>query len=270
MYGYVTNNEWTIDKLYELSDGVVINEDMTWDDTDQFGISSAYKELYTTLMVGSDIRFLEKDESGIPTFSLPGDSYAIDKMQRILQLCQDYDVHYTTSKDVHEPDPKKCFENNRTLFAVRALFDIPVVRSMMDQEFGILPAPKYDSDQKNFRNITFGGEMACMMITVPEDERENVGILMEALSFDSQQKLIPIYKDKLLKTRFASDEDSRAMLDIIFNTTVSELGINVFEDIVSVPLIQAIYMPKKDVIASTLSGMTSVRTEISKMLEKIK
>ncbi len=270
MYGNVTNNEWTIEKFYELSDGVVNNPDEIWDDTDQFGVSSAYKELYTVLMVGSDIHFLEKDETGILMFSLPGDNYAIDKMQRILQLCQDYDVHYTTSADVHEPDPKQCFENNRTLFAVRELFKIPSVRSQMEQEFGILPAPKYDTDQKEYRNISFAGEMACLLITVKEEELENIGILMEALSFDSQQKLIPIYKDKLLKTRFASDEDSRAMLDLIFNTTVSELGINVFEDIVSVPLIQAIYMPKKDVISSTLSGMTSVRTEISKMLEKIK
>ena len=187
-----------------------------------------------------------------------------------MKLCQDYDVHYTTATTVHEHDPLHSFENGKSLFAVKALFDIPAVRAEMEQEFGILPAPKYDSDQKEFRNISFAAEMACLLNTVKESELENIGIIMEALSFDSHQNLIPLYKDKLLKTRFASDEDSRAMLDIIFNTTVFELGVNVFENIISVPLIQKVYMPKKDVISSTLSGMSSVRTEIVKLVSNIK
>ena len=153
---------------------------------------------------------------------------------------------------------------------MKSLFKIPVVRASMEEEFGILPSPKFDADQTEYRNICNGGELACLMITAKEEEYENIGIIMEALSFDSQQNLLPIYKDRLLKTRFASDEDSRAMLDIIFTTTVGEFGVNVFEDIVTVPIIQKIYMTKKDVIASTLSGMSSVREEISKLLKNIK
>ena len=270
MYGYVTNNEWTVDKLYTLAKGVVENPDEIWDSTDQFGIDSPYKRLYTSLMIGSDVRFVKADEDGLPFFSLPNDSYAQEKLAKLLKLCQDYDVHYTTATTVHEHDPLHSFENGKSLFAVKALFDIPAVRAEMEQEFGILPAPKYDSDQKEFRNISFAAEMACLLNTVKESELENIGIIMEALSFDSHQNLIPLYKDKLLKTRFASDEDSRAMLDIIFNTTVFELGVNVFENIISVPLIQKVYMPKKDVISSTLSGMSSVRTEIVKLVSNIK
>lgn len=92
---------------------------------------------------------------------------------------------------------------------------------------------------------------------------------MEALSFDSQQNLIPLYKDRMLKTRFSSDVESRAMLDIIFNTTVSDFGINAWEDKITAPLITQIFAPEKNMISSMLSGLSSLHRELAKLLDKI-
>ncbi len=271
IYNLVENNEWTIEKLYEIGQGVVENPDEIWDDTDQFGISSAPKTLYTYLMVGSGIKFLEKDESGNLDFTLPGDSYAIEKMQKILQLNQDNDAYYDKLTDVHNNNPVKAFENGRALFNARAIFYIPKVRAEMEEEFGIMPIPKYDAEQKEYRSLTCAGELACLLVTVTKDDMENIGILMEALSFDSHQNLIPLYMDRVLKTRYASDEESRAMLDIVINSAVSDIGQNAFEDVITVPLIKAVYMTKTDVISSTLQNMTpTVRSEIAKMITSIK
>ena len=110
---------------------------------------------------------------------------------------------------------------------------------------------KYNSEQKEFRNLAYGGDMACLLLNNKDADLEKIGILMEALSFDSQQGLIPLYKYRLLKTRFSSDEESSAMLDIIFTTTVSDFGVNAFEDKITVPLVKQIFMPEKNTISGT-------------------
>ena len=111
--------------------------------------------------------------------------------------------------------------------------------------------------------------MACLMSNVRDAELENIGIIMEALSFDSQQKLIPLYKNRLLKTRYASDPDSSAMLDIIFTSTISDFGINAWEDTITVPLIKQVFAPEKDMLSSMLSGMSSIHRELEKLVKKI-
>jgi hypothetical protein len=93
------------------------------------------------------------------------------------------------------------------------------------------------------------------MKTVSEDRLENIGILLEALAYDSEQNLIPLYKTDLLKTRYASDPDSSAMLDIVFDTAYSDIGVNIMEDGVSLYLIKNVYVPGKDTFSSHLAVM---------------
>lgn len=269
MYAFVDDNEWTLEKLYELGHNVVESADDVWDEQDQYGITGSKKELYTTLMVGSGIRFIQKDEEKGLKFTLPSDTYAKDKMQKLLGLNQGNDIYYDNSTDIHSESPKGMFENGRSLFAIASLFGIPTIRATMEQEFGILPVPKYNSDQTEYYSISYGGDMACLMSNVRDAELENIGIIMEALSFDSQQKLIPLYKNRLLKTRYASDPDSSAMLDIIFTSTISDFGINAWEDTITVPLIKQVFAPEKDMLSSMLSGMSSIHRELEKLVKKI-
>lgn len=269
MYAFVDDNEWTLEKLYELGHNVVESADDVWDEQDQYGITGSKKELYTTLMVGSGIRFIQKDEEKGLKFTLPSDTYAKDKMQKLLGLNQGNDIYYDNSTDIHSDSPKGMFENGRSLFAIASLFAIPTIRATMEQEFGILPVPKYNSDQTEYYSISYGGDMACLMSNVRDAELENIGIIMEALSFDSQQKLIPLYKNRLLKTRYASDPDSSAMLDIIFTSTISDFGINAWEDTITVPLIKQVFAPEKDMLSSMLSGMSSIHRELEKLVKKI-
>ena len=271
IYDLVESNEWTIEKFYEIAEGVVENPDSIWDDTDQFGLNAAKKETYTAFMVGCDIRFVQKDEDGIPMFTLPSDNYALEKLQKILKLNQDNEAYYDNSTNMNVHSPDDAFESERALFALQGIHFIPKYRAAMEQEFGIMPIPKYNEEQENYRCLAYGGVMACILISTKQADLENIGILMEALAFDSHHKLIPIYKDRLLKTRFASDESSREMLDIAFKSTVCELGINAFEEYISAPLISKVFVPKTDVISSTISSMeSSVRTELAKILSKIK
>lgn len=255
MYDLVDDNAWTLEKLYELGAEVLVSQDDVWNDQDYYGISASKKTLYTALMVGSGIQFVQKGEDGIPQFKLAGDAAALDKLQKILTLNQDNNIYYDTSNDPNFASPEWFFEEEHTLFGFRVLKDIPRAREMMEAEFGIVPVPKYDSDQKEYYSICAGGDVACLMKTVSEDRLENIGILLEALAYDSEQNLIPLYKTDLLKTRYASDPDSSAMLDIVFDTACSDIGVNIMEDGISLYLIKNVYVPGKDTFSSHLAVM---------------
>lgn len=271
MYEYVEKDEWNLETLYQLAAKAVSSDDDTWDENDMYGLSASDKELYTSLMVGSGIRFVEQNKDGTPEFTLTSNKASIDKLQKLLQLNQNNDIHYDTSKDPHYADPEDFFESGHTFFAVRPIFDIPNARQTMTKEFGILPVPKYDKEQTEYYSACFGGDMACLMNTVTDDKYENIGIIMEAMAFHSQENLIPKYKTELLQTRYASDLESALMLDIIFETTYSDMGITVLEDSVSFYLVKQVFAKKSDTLMSELAVMEQgIPSELKLIVKNIK
>ena len=59
-------------------------------------------------------------------------------------------------------------------------------------------------------------------VTVPD--RERTGIITEALCAESQYTLLPAYYDISLKTKFARDDESSEMLDLIFANRLYDIG----------------------------------------------
>ena len=227
------------------------------------------KDFYTNLMVGCGIRFVDENEKGKLAL-VANQAATIDKLEKILTLNQGNDIYYDTSNDINMAG-KNHFVEKRTLFFVPSLYDIPTIRASMEEEFGILPMPKYNSDQKQFYASCFGGDMACLLKTVADEDLENIGILMEALAFDSHENLIPLYKDELIRTRYASDIDSRRMLDIIFASTTTDFGINALEQIVTYDLINKVYKTEENTISSTLVSISvNVNIKIDSLLRGIK
>lgn len=255
LYEYVDKDEWTLETFYQIAAKAVYSSDDTWDANDTYGISASKKELYTSLMIGSGIRFVVQNNEGMPEFVLDKDASSTDKLQKLLTLNQNNDIHYDKSTNSHYADPENFFESGHTLFGVRAIFDIQNARQTMEAEFGIVPVPKYDSAQTEYYSACFGGDVACLMTTVTDAQLENIGIIMEALAYHSQEKLVPTYKTELLQTRYASDMESSSMLDIIFNSAHSDMGVTVLEDTISYAFIQAVYVPEDDTISSTLASM---------------
>jgi len=49
--------------------------------------------------------------------------------------------------------------------------------------------------------------------------------MLEALSFDSRQNVLPIYKETVLKGKYARDEESIEIIDIIFDAASFDAGV---------------------------------------------
>jgi hypothetical protein len=88
----------------------------------------------------------------------------------------------------------------------------------MDSDFGILPLPKYDERQENYRSLV--NPYTGVMLGIPKsvNDLDRTGMILEAISAESRYTLQPAYYDMNLKIKNTRDTDSEAMLDIIYDT----------------------------------------------------
>lgn len=197
------------------------------------------------------------------------DTAAIDKFLHIYELFSDKRAFYATGGTNAESTGLGEFSSGKLLFLVDHLLGLENKRNL-ELEIGIVPCPKYDAEQDRFYAPSFGAEIAVLLKTLPEDRWENVGTLMESLCYYSDTFVIPMYKEVLLKTKYARDSESEAMLDIIIDSVSFEFGLNAWQDTIANPFIIGAVVKGDGNAASTLEKMTkSVESQIKKLRDVI-
>lgn len=274
VYSLARDGKWTVDKMASFAKNAYsdLNGNSEMDDDDRYGISGSWKETMNRLMLGSGIQYISKDENDLPIFSLPSDENAINKILHIFDLVSDGQVYRNTGKVMDTTGDglvESYFEGGKVMFYAANMFSLEQMRDF-DIEMGFLPCPKYDEAQETYYAPSFGSEISVLLKTLPEDRKENVGILLEALAYDTNKSIIPEYKEVLLKTKYARDNESEEMIDIIVNSVSFEFGLNAWQSEVANPLVQKIFVSRKGDVASTLAAMQkSVDTQIEKLVEKL-
>ena len=161
------------------------------------------------------------------------------------------------------------FSNNRSAFITTELKGTSRLRDMK-ADYGILPAPKYDENQKEY--ISFASEnIHRLVIPVTNDDLSRTGLILDALSFESKRDVLPLYYNQTISQKGLRDEDSIEMLDLINDTRMTEVGkifgiTTALVDSVST----AIREGNKEVASIVASAETAVKANLEKLLEAIK
>jgi len=94
----------------------------------------------------------------------------------------------------------------------------------MDSDFGILPTPKYDEHQQNYYSFVhpWAANACGVLITAKNPERS--AVILEEMAYQSMISVTPVYYELSIKTKFARDEESAEMLDLIFRNRVCDTG----------------------------------------------
>jgi hypothetical protein len=114
-------------------------------------------------------------------------------------------------------------EENRALFSWIRMRIVERLRGM-ETDFGIIPCPKLDKAQENYitQNNPHTGVGLSIPVTVSDLER--TGMILEDISAESKYTLQPAYYEINLLGKYARDDDSAEMLDIIFSNTAHDIG----------------------------------------------
>ena len=115
------------------------------------------------------------------------------------------------------------------LAAMATLRIIELESSVMrntDQEYGVIPMPKFDEAQEDYQTQLHDQFSVVTIPTTVKDERlDMVSAVVEAMASASYKIVRPVYYEETLRTKIAQDPQSALMMDIITEGIYIDLGI---------------------------------------------
>ncbi len=218
-YAMVKDGTWTMEEMFSLC--ADITSDLNGDaklkeDDDLYGLFCA-ANMPHSLFFASGERIVTTDKNGELQLVMNNERSA-GAVNNIMAACLDKNNMgggYETSA--------KAFNEGRLMLAGWALTDINGIRNCQF-DFGILPYPKYDAEQKEYYSLISTGLTPGVSIPVINNEPEKAGLILEAMAYYSVDTLTRAYYDTALNDRYIRDEESGEMLDIIFASRVYDFG----------------------------------------------
>ncbi|HBL84026.1 MAG: hypothetical protein A2Y17_05690 [Clostridiales bacterium GWF2_38_85] len=231
-YELVNNKTWTFDKLIQWSTKTRVDLDNNniIDYTDKFGVAGQ-NDLMWAMFYGSGERLASKDAEGMPQITMYN-AHSVNVVEKILELMtnSDYFVNannYFTVSNTPVDLTRQAFIDERCLIFCEGLGSVEKLRNMAaDTDFGILPIPLYDENQENYQHMInpWSGNAVAIPKFLSTDDAEMASVVMEALGAASKNILTPAYYELALKKQKTRDEESQAMLDVIFDTIGCDMG----------------------------------------------
>jgi len=229
-YKLVADGKWTIDKFSEMSKSVSV--DLNGDGKyyvldDMFGYATENYNIFI-MTVGAGCRLAEKDENDLPVMSANNQRF-LTAYEKAVEIDKDIStVNAARITGVVASDPFyggiiPSFDDGRIMFYIGSMALVPLFRGM-EQDFGILPIPKFDEAQEKYYTTMSVYNNGAIYIPTTNENLERTGILIEALSAESRYTLHPAYYDVTLKTKLSRDDESSAMLDILFSNRIIDVG----------------------------------------------
>jgi hypothetical protein len=208
---------------------------------------------YSALLAGADVRYVDKNEEGTLYFTIPAGDYEMSVIQKIVELNVGNQIFSSGVNDIGGADAT-LFRNAHTLFTAAYINEVSALRDM-DNDIGILPAPKFTEEQESYYSLVEGGALSVILKTLSPDRYENVGMLLNALAYYSRQDVIPAYIEVILKSKVSRDEESASMIELIFNTSVNDLGTGVWSAIMKNNYTQKIFLPRSTDVSSVTASI---------------
>lgn len=266
-YDLVKSGKWTYDvysaMCVEVTDDTDGDGKMT--DKDRWGLLSMPKQVLPDFWIAAGELSVDKNENDEPYFSVPADERFHTVIAKIFAITYDTETwyHNTIIADT-DTTLENMFGSNQSLFLDSSFRKIARQREM-DADFGIIPFPKWDETQKQYYTRVPGGNFAVIPVTAMGEALERTGVVLEALASGSHSEVIPTYYDITLKTKYSRDEESAAMLDIIFSGRVCDLGDSFWCDQIRDDFFKAMFTDNNRDLASIVAKKDK---PVSKIIQK--
>ncbi len=229
-YDIVNDGKWTVDIMHQLmSDASLdLDSDGAWTYKDSYGLMHNYSSL-NGLFVGQGQNFAVIEDN-YPVLDIQNDRF-INVYENVVKLMQPT-LHIDYSSLNYDGATGRTaivtlFNNKQALFYENGISAAAqYMRDVEDVDFGFLPFPKYDENQeKYYTTVTNTAPVLLIPKTIPEDRLEKAGFVMEALSRESRESVVPEYFETCFSKKFVRDEESYNMIVLTNESRVYDLGL---------------------------------------------
>jgi len=164
-----------------------------------------------SFLQSSNIKMTYLDENGIPYLDMEYEKIA-NIVDKVYSLIFENEGSYV-GKDFWVYDIE-IFKKNQILLSSGQLIIANQNLRDMEADYSIIPYPKYDEAQEQYyTRIQDGVSLFCVPVNCGSPEM--VGAFMEAAASETYRNVSSAYFDVAMKIKYARDEYSAQMLDII-------------------------------------------------------
>lgn len=214
LYDAVNSGTWTLDMVLEIAGQVStdLNGDGKYDAGDLHGIAMSDVTM-SSLPTAFGINYTTKNAEGIPEISIHTERF-LTSYERIYEAS-----HSNFWHPVYDVEK---FVEGRTLFLFHTLETSGEMKDMVS-DYAVLPMPKYDAEQENYRTAT---RAVASILLVPNTVQnlDLCGAAMESLNFESYMRVTPAYYETVLQLKQVRDEGSQQMVRLVRESLYFDFG----------------------------------------------
>lgn len=231
-FDVVNSGKWTFDFIYDAAKDAYsdLNGNNEVDNEDQFGYLTQHHSAINAYLWSFDNPIIKNVDGELTVV------YKTEKLSGIVEKIVNSFLHGDKGirTDITYVSPINGSEHNYNvdMFSKsKCIFTGGVISQSLDyfrdmnDDYSILPYPKWDEEQEAYYTMSDGSHaIMAVPLTVPEDDIEKVGTIVEALCAESYKTVIPAYYDVALKVKGTRDDESVAMLDLIVESRIFDMG----------------------------------------------
>ncbi len=208
LYAMVNEGKWTYEKMYEIADRFGNGEE-----DGKYGyVANAHSWRASFYAQESSIYLKDTDGYYYAPEQMPEKLFnVIEKM--VTEFDKD-NIRFELGNWTHEATTiTPWFISGNVLFYPQILGEAKNLVQGMETQFHVLPLPKYDEFQEQYRTICMN-DLTAVMVPTFGDNMEMSGVLTQAMCMLSQKHITPEIYNKNLQTRFQHDNRSQQMIEL--------------------------------------------------------
>jgi len=231
-YSVVLDGNWTIDALMSMARAATedLNGNGYMDSEDNIGMAMLYNS-GEAFFAATGVKLVTVEDGKLTWTGDSAKSLAV--MEKIYEIYEEKQTtincdnaslmsgSFTSMTNVNRG--AAFLSGDQSLFLFGTMNNVPLMRDM-DGDFGILPLPKFDENQERYYSYVHTWSASAAVIPITAQYPEETAMFMEAAAYYAREIITPAYYDVALKTKYARDDESQQMLDIIYENRWCDLG----------------------------------------------
>lgn len=276
-YDLVKNDGWNLDKLMEICRGVAnVNSSGSFEwgngDGDQLYGISAHPNLPDKLIYASGERYVKEDGDGKLYFAAGESQRFVDVATKLMNFLSFEGNLRASSEELGKEGAGYMypFVNDRAVFLGAEIKTGRFLKSKgYETEYGIVPLPKYDANQKEYYTPIVEN---LLVFTIPTTCRnpEEIGTIIDAMTYLGYTDVLPEYYNQTLFRGLNNDEDGE-MLDIISGSRGVDIAYFYgWNPDLAWKIGNSIFTSQSDFASSIAEEKEAIALKISDWLEQLK
>ncbi|MCL2518088.1 MAG: hypothetical protein FWF15_05940 [Oscillospiraceae bacterium] len=221
-YKSVIDGTWTFDKFAQIvkDSSIDLNGDgqqTPGEDLYGFTTGSWGAPIQAFYMAGD--RIITLDSDGVPSLTVYNER-TINIFEKFFDLADNYNFYIDGYSPAYTGG--SMFRNDLCMIAHASMGSLVSLRDM-ESDIGIIPFPKFNEIVDKYPSLVDAGQN-IFSVPVTARDLDRTSIILEAFAAEGYRNVVPTFYEQALQVKYARDDDSAAMLDIIRDNRIFDYG----------------------------------------------